>query len=281
MTPELTLVIPTYNNVIGAKELVSDMYRLHDPEMFRIISVDMTKNGIDFEPDKPVHIHIRAYKNLGFAKGQNMGWKLATTPYILLANDDIRLLDARWYEDAKKCLNKENVLGVNPFPALRTWDGGGSPTWYWKTNEKFLWTKDKPYESYTPEDYDKLKSLLTGGDGPGATTFFLLAKKELAEKVGYFDEAFAINANDYDLCRRAFIRGFKINTCTHSLVHHHCGVTKENMAKAKEDTAYNMVIQAKGLWKEKWGTPSCHDADIYGKSGAIIPNTPWETVTDL
>jgi len=138
----------------------------------------------------------------------NLGWRLAGTPYTLLANDDVRLLDARWYEAAKACLRKD-VLAVNPFPALRTWNGGGDPEWYWQKNDKFEWTKDKTIESYTPEDYDHLKQLLTSSDGPGATTFFTLIKTELRDLVGMFDEAFVNNGSDYSLNRRIFL------TCKH------------------------------------------------------------------
>src|SRR3990167_4046506 len=91
--PELTVIIPTYNNAHGAIELVRDFYRLHSPDMFRIISIDQTKDGIQFDADTPVHLHIKAYRNLGFAKAMNTGLKLSQTPYTLLANDDVRLLN--------------------------------------------------------------------------------------------------------------------------------------------------------------------------------------------
>src|SRR3990167_8929313 len=117
---ELTISIPCYNNPTGCKELVADFYRLHDPETFRIIVIDQTKDGIIFDSGTPVHLHIKVYRNLGFSKAHNTAWKLSQTPYTLLANDDIRLLHPSWYEDAKKCLSPANVLAVNPFTALRT-----------------------------------------------------------------------------------------------------------------------------------------------------------------
>lgn len=279
MSAEVTIICPTYNNPDGAMELLSDLYRLHDPEMFRFISIDQTKDGIPFGEHKP-HLHIRAYRNLGFSKAMNVGWKLVQTPYTLLANDDIRILHPNWYEDVKQHL-KGDVLGANPFPALRTWNAGGDPTWYWKTNPKFEWTKDKAYDSYTLEDYQHLKKDLWGGCGGGTTMFFTLLRTEAREIVGLMDEAYINNGQDYDWNRRCYLKGYKILTCTHSLVHHHCGVTKQKAAAAKEVDGYDLVAKAKNVFNKKWASVEVPNPDIYGRAGLVEPTIPWYTEVDL
>lgn len=302
MNPELTIVMPTYNNPEGANALVEDFYRLHDSEMFRIISIDQTKDGIPFS--KNVHLHIRSYRNLGFSKAMNTGFKLSQTPYTLLANDDVRLISASWYEAAKAHL-KDGVLGVNPFPALKTWDGGGTPRFYWEIHpEKFSWTKDKPIESYTEDDYKHLQKDLGGGDPSGTTMFFTLLRTEARDLIGLMDEAYINNGEDYDYNRRIFLtckrcgkrqhdhelfhgklqcginydqlfEPSRILTCTHSLVHHECGVTKRKAAAAKEVDGYNLVARAKNIYNTKWGTEDCKNPDIYGKTGAAKPTGDW------
>ncbi len=315
MKPELTIIIPTYSNAQGAIDLVNDFYRLHDPESFRIISIDQTEDGILFQ--NKVHLHIRSYRNLGFSKAINQGWKLSTTPYTLLANDDVRLLHPSWYEQAKACVSKDGVLAVNPFPATRTWDGGGNPVWYWdseKNGEKFQFIKDKPFEEYTDEDYERLKGLLTSSDGPGTTMFFTLLKTEAREIVGLLDEAYWCGGEDYDWNRRCFLtcsncnkrkdqhteahekifcrdkyggssvtffEPYKINTCTHSLVHHQASVSKQNAVKAKEANGYDLVAKNKNIFNEKWGSEDCDNPDIYGKTGTPKPNKPWFSQVDL
>jgi len=301
MSPECTVVIATYNNPEGAKDLVSDFYRLHDIDKFRLISIDQTRDGIKFDSDKPVHLHIKAYRNLGFAKAMNTGWKLSTTAFTLLANDDVRLLHPSWYESAKTHLT-EDVLAVNPFPALRTWNAGGEPKWYWElegNEEKFGWTKDKTIESYTEEDYKRLQSLLFGGDPPGTAMYFTLFKTEARDIVGLLDEGYVNNGEDYDWNRRCFLTcsickrkkhehgagcqfsPYKILTCTHSLIHHHCGVTKQKAAANKELEGFDLVANAKNIFNKKWGTEEEPNPDIYGKTGTSEPNTPWCTEIDL
>jgi len=305
---ELTVVIPTYNNPVGAKELVSDLHRLHDPDTFRIISIDQTKEGIKFDSDKPVHLHIKTYRNLGFSKAMNMGMKLSTTPYTLLANDDVRLLHPSWYETARACVNKDGVLAVNPFPATRTWDGVGNPVYYWEAEpEKYAFIKDKPYEDYTEEDYAKLKEYHTSTDGPGTTMFFTLIRTEALKIIGPLDESYWNNGEDYDWNRRVYLtcrncgnrkynhykgrcgsliesgsfQPYAILTCTHSLVHHQCCVTKQNMAKAKEGSAYDLVVKAKNIFNNKWGVEGEEAPDIYGKIGLEQPNGEWYKEIDL
>ena len=78
-----------------------------------------------------------------------------------------------------------------------------------------------------------------------------------------------------DLSKRQKFESYKINTCTHSLVHHECGVTKQIAAKAKELDGYQLVAQSKNLFNEKWSTPDCPNPDIYGRTGSVSPNTPW------
>ena len=308
-SPEVTVCIPVLNNVEGCKALIADWYRLHDPSMFRILVLDQTKEGIIFDEKSLVHLHIRPQRSLGWSKAVNIMWKLAGTPYTLLANDDVRLLDTRWYEDAKAHL-KEDVLAVNPFPALRTWDGGGTPRWYWEIHgeEKWGWTKDKPIESYTPEDYDRLKKLLWGGDSGGTTFFYTLFRTEARELVGLIDEAYPINGSDYDYNRRIFLtcvncqkrkyehlgelfkcaeesstyfKPYRILTCTHSLVQHECGVTKQNLAKSKELDGYQLIAQSKNIFNEKWKSEDCKNPDIYGRNASIKPNLPWVTEQPL
>jgi len=301
MNPELTIVIPCLNN-LGIHDLIRDFYRLHDPSMFRIIVIDQTKDGLVFDEKTPVHLHLKTYKSLGWSKAVNLGWQIAGTPYTLLANDDVRLLDARWYEDAKAHL-KEDVLAVNPFPALRTWDGGGDPQWYWDIHaEKFAWTKDKKIESYEGEGYEHLQKDLSGGCSNGTTYFFTLFKTETREIVGLIDEAFPINGSDYDHNRRIFLtcshcnkrkhehsgeqfrcsyesatyfKSYKVLTCTHSLVHHECGVTKSNLTANKELDGYELVAKSRNIFNQKWATEEDTNPDIYGRNGRIEPATHW------
>lgn len=288
---------------------MKDFYRLHDPQMFRIISIDQTKDGIQFPADTPVHLHIRTYRNLGFSKAQNTGWKLSTTPYTLLANDDVRLLNKAWYEAARTCVQKDGVLAVNPTSAVRTWDGGGSPRWFWDIHgDRFDFVKDKPFDQYTDEDYKKLLEIHNHGDGPGTTMFFTLVRTEMRDIIGLLDEGYLNNGEDYDLNRRTYLTcrhcqkhksahtgpdllcgldyrekfvHYHMLTCNHALIHHQCGVTKENSAKAKEGTAYDLVVRAKNIFTNKWGTEDCRDPDIYGHNGAIEPHVPWYTEVDL
>lgn len=211
-SPEVTVIIPTYNNPEGAIDLVSDFYRLHDPDIFRIISIDQTLEGIKFRDKEPVHLHVRTYRNLGFSKSMNQGIKLVTTPYMLLANDDVRLLNRKWYEEAKMDLSHDDILATNPYPATRTWDKHGNAVWFWEDtrddgsrDDRLDTIKDKRFEDYTDADYDLIKQVHGAGVGNGTAMFFTLAKTNARHYIGLFDEAYWNNGEDYDWNRRCFL----------------------------------------------------------------------------
>lgn len=239
MEPELTIVIPTYNNPEGAIELVHDFYRLHNPEMFRIISIDQTLEGIQFRTEEPVHLHIKAHRNLGFSKAMNTGWKLVQTPFTLLANDDVRLLDPRWYEEAKADLARQDVLATNPFPATRTWDKHGNVVWLWdlereidgvpqgKLDDRFDFVKGKDFEQYTPQDYDKLHEIHGKGSGPGTAMFFTVLHTNARAWVGLLDEAYWNNGEDYDWNRRCYLTCWQ---CKHRKYEHLGDLTNDEVA---------------------------------------------------
>lgn len=315
-SPELTVVIPTYNNPEGAIDLVHDFYRLHDPEMFRIISIDQTKEGIHFKDKEPVHLQVRTHRNLGFSKAMNTGWKLVQTPYTLLANDDVRLLDPRWYDEARADLEPQDVLATNPFPATRTWDGQGNVVWLWdliddatgQRDTRFDFVKDKPFEQYTAADYDKLHEIYGKGTGPGTAMFFTLLKTNTRSWVGLLDEAYLNNGEDYDLNRRIFLtcalcrqkkhehwgneycdgdasgrkfESFRILTSKNSLIHHQAGVTKQKAEAVGEGSTYESLVKAKNIFNEKWNITEQGPRDIYGENGTSEPSRPWWTEIPL
>lgn len=310
MNPELTVVIPTYNNPEGAIDLVSDFYRLHNPDSFRIISIDQTEEGIKFNDKEPVHLHIRTHRNLGFSKAMNTGWKLVTTPYTLLANDDIRLLNPKWYDEAKADLDHEDVLATNPYSPLRTWDGQGNVVWLWDlereidgvlqghNDDRFDFIKDKAlrgaFDEVTDEDYQKLHDIMGLGVGGGTAMFFTLLKTNARHWVGLLDEAYWNNGEDYDWNRRCYLtcakckkrkgdhqiggcefQESKILTSKNSLVHHHCGVSKQKVEVKGGDSTYSTVVMGKNIFNEKWNITKEGNRDIYGDNGTSEPSMPW------
>lgn len=215
-SPELTIIIPVYNNPVGCLELISDFYRLHDANMFRLIVVDQTRDGITFDKEEPVHLHVRTYRNLGFSKAMNTGIKLVQTPYMLLANDDVRLLNSKWYEEAKADLSNDDVLATNPYPATRTWDRHGNVVWFWDDtrddgtrDDRLDAIKDKQFEDYTDADYELIKQVHGSGTGAGTAMFFTLMETNARHYVGLMDEAYWNNGEDYDWNRRCFLTCWK------------------------------------------------------------------------
>ena len=75
---------------------------------------------------------------------------------------------------------------------------------------------------------------------------------------------------------------YQVLTCTHALIHHQCGVTKQRAEAAGQGTTYDSMVKSKNIFNTKWmkegelnpdGTQ--HMPNIYGDDGSITPHSPW------
>lgn len=139
-------------------------------------------------------------QNLGFAKANNLGVKMAHSENILLLNPDTAFVDESFYNAFAFFRGKENIgcLGV------RLFDANGDFLPESKRNipnlsdgfiKLFLPSKQKK-DGYYRND------LAENAVGPVAviTGAFLLCKKDRYLEVGGLDEAYFMYGEDIDLC---------------------------------------------------------------------------------
>jgi len=214
----LTLVVPTAGYTGLRKSLHS--YRKYAPGA-KIIVVDQTIRGEDLGDLADIHIKIN--KALGFAKAMNTGIVLADTDYICCANDDVELVNERWWEGIIYWFEKHPTAGaINP-ASIKGYN----------TESDSL-----PYkEEYSEEDYDFLLTERTLDSSPinpikpeividGIMTWFTVFKKEALEKIKnngcYFDERFYPGGGeDYDIMCRLYDAGYRALGVFNSWAYHH------------------------------------------------------------
>lgn len=195
--PEITFIIPTVSNFKGLVRCIDTIYKYHEPDSFRIFVIDNSGKGLASQalPEGRAHLIIESYRNLGFGKSNNIGVKLAETPYVIIINDDVELVNKAWWPNIKEVFSRkgcEKVLAVAPSSIK------GFP----KSPEMDL----LPYkEEYTQEDWNYLMSeknrmpeTLGWGRKPfkpswifdGTMFFCVVFKRETFDNVGMFDEGF-------------------------------------------------------------------------------------------
>lgn len=241
-----TYIIPTINNIDGLAKCVESLYK-YTPHNFRIISIfngtnEDFKKARELIGDK-VHVWVKPYRNLGFAKSMNTGIQMATTPFVTIANDDVEVIYDTWWQDIMALFEKDKeLMGFNPHSFINKAASGDRVQEYP--------TKDE----YTLEDIEKMRAFF-----PkyyiGGCTFFTICKKQLFDEIGLFDESFGQGSGeDYDLDIRASRLGYKIAGGSLVMVKHWWGATKDNLPQTAEFTSnYNMIIKGNERLTEKFG----------------------------
>jgi GT2 family glycosyltransferase len=160
---------------------------------------------------------IRREENGGFGENNNMGMKVARGKYILLLNDDTKIIDKKIFEEMIGWMNSHPKVGLSSCalvnPDLKNYQGSGGyfPTLSrviaWMTffdDLPFIDNLIKPYHPMhgfsflnTNENYFKKthrQDWVTGA--------FFLMRKDAMNEAGLFDEDFFLYVEGVELAYR-------------------------------------------------------------------------------
>jgi len=160
-------------------------------------------------------------QNLGFAKANNQGIKIARGEYILLLNSDTKIIERDFFGKILKFLDSHPKVGILG-PQLLWEDGkiqasGG----YFPTLERiFFWAfflDDLPilgniihsYHPHTPSFYWKNKYYQNYHQQDWITGACFFIRKEIINKIGVLDEKFFMYVEELEFCYRAKKAGFE------------------------------------------------------------------------
>jgi GT2 family glycosyltransferase len=205
---------------------------------------------------------IKNSQNLGFAKANNQGIKIATGDYILLLNSDVMI--------EKEVFQKQlQFMASNPQYDVSTCkivlkDGNidpachrGFPTpWasftYFSGLEKIF-----PANQFFSQYHQGWKDQQKVHDIDVISGAFFMAKKDVFTKVGLFDEDYFMYAEDIDFCFRLKQKGLRIGFNPENTVVHLKGVSGKSK---KGDKANSYFWDTMKLFYQK------HYSEHYPKS---------------
>jgi N-acetylglucosaminyl-diphospho-decaprenol L-rhamnosyltransferase len=152
--------------------------------------------------------------NAGFARGCNVGWRAGTAPHVLFVNPDARI-DADSVSALVGVLEAEQDVGlVGPriedeqgalafsqrhFPRLRS-----------TFSQAFYLHRLVPEAEWADEVIRARQLYEKPRDTEWLSGACLLARRELLERVGGWDESFFHYSEDTELCRAAWACGFRV-----------------------------------------------------------------------
>jgi GT2 family glycosyltransferase len=161
---------------------------------------------------------IENKENLGFARANNQGLKIAKGKYKLLLNSDTKVKKDSLGEMVKFARSKKDAGVVGP--KLLNADGSIQASCYnfptiWRAVEHFWFGRTGYWEKYAPRS----KKPITVEAIVGAA--FLITPTAL-KKVGLLDERYFMFFEDLDYCRSVWKKGLKVYYLPRvEVIHHH------------------------------------------------------------
>ena len=173
----------------------------------------------------PGVIVLRREKNGGFGENNNMGMRIAKGRYVLLLNDDTKIIDKNIFKEMIAWMDEHPKVGlsscglVNPDRVVFQGSGGYYPTLF----RVFAWMSfiddipglDKLIKPYHP--LHGWSPFYKGGDyfkskhrQDWVTGAFFLMRKEAMDEAGLFDEDFFLYVEEVDLAARIGKKGWEV-----------------------------------------------------------------------
>ncbi len=217
--PELSIIIVNYNTRQLLENCLASILKAMAPKKgLEIIVVDNnSRDGSQAMISKKFREVklIENEENLGFARANNEGRKVANSKYLLFLNSDTVVKHYSFVKPLKFLKNHPKVGAVTI--KLITGDGTldldnhrGFPTPWASFCHFFGLSKLFPHSTFFNSYHLGLKKLNRIHSIPVAAGSFLLMSTKLFDEVGRWDEAYYFYGEDIDLCYRIGQAGYKI-----------------------------------------------------------------------
>ena len=246
--PLVSIIIPNKDSIKYLKTAINSVLKSTYTNYEILIVENNSKNSKTFKYydiiQKNPKIKVIKYTEKGFnySKINNFAVKQAKGKYIVLLNNDIKVITPDWLEEMLGICQR-NEVGIV----------GAKLLYYDKTIQHagvvigmggIAGHVNRTISEKEPGYFGRTKII---NDFSAVTAACLMTKKELYEKVEGLDEKFAVAFNDVDFCMK--IRKLVVYTPYAKLYHY------ESKTRGYEDTPekkkrFENEIQ---LFKEKWG----------------------------
>lgn len=200
------IIVDNVNSPFGIK-LLTEKYGV-----FEFIEISDFDNVYKFNSSKKTIIYCNAMENLGYAKGNNLGTKLADAlfkdEYYIICNNDLELISPFIQEDFQKIFDTDSNIAVIG-PRIIGLDGKDQSPHkkpnavshlifnYWFKNWPFHWKCDYDYDSKSKKCYRVMGSFMVirakafrKVEGFDPNTFMFVEEMILSERLskkGYYN----------------------------------------------------------------------------------------------
>jgi len=246
--PKVSIVILTYNGTQMSKDSIDTVLNRSFYPNKEVIVVDNASQPDTVKMLKKYQNHpevnlILNKENYGFAKGNNIGTRLATGEYIVLLNNDI-LATPGWIERLVYHASKNKIGLVGPV-TNSIGNEAKIEIEYDYTNRRQMERRVFKYISRHWGETLNLRNL---------AAFCWICPKDVYEKVGELDERFGRGMfEDDDYCYRVKKAGYKIRCAEDAFIHHFGGASfKKIVSQEYIDLFESNKKKFEDKWHTKW-----------------------------
>ncbi len=257
-------------------------------EIILIDNASIDKIGALVKEKYPQVKVLRREENGGFGENNNMGLKIAKGKYILLLNDDTKLIDPKILREMIAWMDAHPKAGVsgcallNPDETTYQGSGGFYPTLL-RVAAWMSFLDDIPGIDKLIKPYHPMHSLSPVYKGENffkkphqqdwVTGAFYLMRKEALDQAGIFDEDFFLYVEEVELSARFIKKGWQIWYLPQWKIVHFGQVTAGS-EKATIDEFQNLILMYK-KHEPGWKIPVLR---AILKTGVFLRMTIWGVV---
>jgi GT2 family glycosyltransferase len=261
------IVIPSYRDAEYVKTLLRSLRKTVPRGMARVIVTDDASGPehlAALRRIRGVDLVVESTSNDGFAANVNRGLR-QTDPDrdVVVLNSDIEALP-RWLECLQYAAHRRPGVGIAgaqlQYPDGRIQFGGtvrnrDKPEWF---DHRYRF---KPV-GWGPADQSSPAIAVTGA--------CMYVRREVLDRVGLLDEAYAMAYEDVDWCLRAWQAGFTVSYFPAARMIHHESVTRGTVQGERE-------LSSQRLFWERW-KPFFEDREVSVPASPARPRTPLRII---
>lgn len=238
--PVLSIVIVNYNTKNLLKQCIESIAKNISKYSYEIIVVDNNSNdgSAEFLQKSNAIKTILNNRNVGFAKANNAGVKIATGEYVLILNSDTVILPDSIDKMIEYMINNPDV-GIQGPKIVNENSGISQPSWDFMPT--IIWENVR--KLFSPKYIKKYKVLAKAiafrqhkiREVPVLSGACMLISKNVFNTIGFLDENFFLYFEEPDFCERARKYGWKIVFFPHAEIVH-------MLSKSMEKESYRTQI---------------------------------------
>jgi GT2 family glycosyltransferase len=237
MADGVSIVIPVLNRLEFTRQCLDRIRRNTStgiPLEVLVVDNGSSDGTLDYfragAPEGLSLVYHRSDTNLGFARANNLGARLARHGYLLFLNNDT-LVQPGWLDEMIAVAESDGTVGVVGIKQLFPYTNRIHHT-------GIIFTASKGPQHIYPFADASLPHVNRQREYQAVNGACLLISKQLFEACGGFDEAYVNGFEDLDLCMAVRKRGRKVVCCTRAFIYHYGQISEGRTADDPHNERY-------------------------------------------